>query len=174
MSEKKELDREEVAKALSNAFIEVLNSLPDEIKDKIGEVEMQQHCIPNKEVYDEEDMPQNAEEFLNLMHLADSENVDSLNRLFEQTIQHVMSQKDYMIVPLDFTITSLVRVKAKTPIEAVSFIAENYDEISKRLSELNMSPNNKSMRIPTASDIEKLTVSQYYDMIPNEAISTIE
>lgn len=174
MSEKKELERDEVAKALSDAFIETLNSLPDEIKDKIGEVEMQQRCISNKEVYDEEDMPENAEEFLTLMHLADSENVESLNRLFEQTIQHVMGQKDYMIVPLDFTVTSLVRVKAKTPLEAVTFIAENYDEITERLSELNISPNPKSMRIPTASSIEKLTVTQHYDMIPNETISTIE
>lgn len=174
MSENKELEKDEVAKALSDAFIEALNSLPDEIKDKIGEVEMQQHCITDKEIYDEEDMPENAEEFLTLMHLADSENVDSLNRLFEQTIQHVMSQKDYMIVPLDFTVTSLVRVKAKTPLEAVNFIAENYDEISERLSELNMTPNNKSMRIPTTDSIEKLTVTQHYEMIPNETISTIE
>lgn len=167
-------DDDDIKKAMEESLRKAMEELPDEFKERAQDASIKIcHMIDGQVQVSDDDIPKDVHEFMNLF--AASEHGDEVaHQILMYSIDKILANKDYMIVPVTCEISGFIRVKANTPVEAVSFLAENYNEISNRLDELNLTFDPNTLKIPKVTDIQKSTISEYYGMVDEDIIPTIE
>lgn len=169
-----EEDDDDIKKAMEESLRKAMDELPDEFKERAKDASIKIcHMVDGVVQISDDDIPKDVHEFMNLF-AASERGDDVANQILMHSIDKILENKDYMVVPVTCEVSGFIKVKANNPVEAVSFLAENYNEISNRLNELNLTFEPDTLKIPKVTEIQKSTISEHYGVVDGNIIPTIE
>lgn len=188
MSEKEQIQKgepdspktqEKVNEVLAKIFEDMGNQIPDDIKSQLKNI----HIVVERKMSDDEveenefsplssessEEPITAEDILRFIKTDRNGREDEV----EAQVQEITKETGTMLIPLECTARTLIRVPAKTAKEAITFLLDHYDELNHRLPELNLSFGPNSIAVPKLDDIQYFTIAEAANLLRTDTIPTL-
>lgn len=188
MSEKEQIQKKEPDspkrqekgnEVLAKIFEDMGNQIPDDMKSQRKNI----HIVVERKMGDDEveesefsplssessKEPITAEDILRFIKTDRNGREDEV----EAQVQKITKETGTMLIPLECTARTVIRVPAKTAKEAITFLLDHYDELNHRLPELNLSFSPNSIAVPKLDDIQYFTMAEAANLLRTDTIPTL-